>query len=157
MQTKTRNLLIVIALFFCGVGCFIFWALIPRIFGKIYTIKVANVSVINLPFGNYISVTPKIGFGEKKDPNSLPCETIYAPLTREGDAYVLSNSFFCAPQSGTPYLKGNKTPYGISFLLGNFYTTPEESENIQENQQDHIFLAEIYLYQGRANLNGLIY
>lgn len=152
----TKKVFFTLFVLVCIVGIFLFYSLAPRLFGKVYFVKIEQINVIDLPFGSYISPIPYIN-APMQDPNGLHCEDLYSELLLGEEGHFLNGNLSCTPPHNSPYLKGKKTPYGVEFHLGNLYVTPQEKEMILQAQEDGGMMVDIYLFDGRVNLVGIIY
>lgn len=152
MQSKSIQSLFMTILFFCVVGLALFIALIPRFFGNLYTIKMGDYKMIELPFGSFISLIPQTT-GEGKDPNTLPCEEVFAPLIWGGEGHILDENFSCTPPKNSPYLKGIKTPYGISLKIKDTYFP---SYKIEELKEAPTLMANVWIHDGVGSVEEII-
>lgn len=152
MQSKAIQSLLMVFLFFCVVGFSIFFALIPQLFGNLYTIKIGDYKVVELPFGNYISLIPQTT-GEGKDPNTLACEEVFATLIWDGEGHILDGNLSCTPPKNSIYLKGEKTPYGISLKIKDTYIP---SQKIEEIKEAPTLMANVWVYRGVGSVEEII-
>lgn len=156
MQSKLAQALCGMFLFFGVISFFLFWALIPRFFGKPYLLKIENPKSIDLPFGNYLYLSPTTS-EMTTNPNQIPCKNLFSSLIQSGNGYILNGHISCTPPQDAPYLKGEKTPYGISFRLGGFSIPKNLSEELKEIEQKSNLMARLYLYDGRVSFGEIIY
>lgn len=152
---QAKKVMFSMLILICVVGLFVFWSFMPRVFGKAYSLKILSLAKIDLPFGSYISATPSVA-NPIQDPNKLPCKDVYSKPVLEGGVYVLSTPS-CTPPNDSIYLMGKKTPYGIIFDLGDFYTTPQEEKLVLYSQGEGEIVVEAYIFSGRACLTKIIY
>lgn len=152
---QTKKVALIFCIFMCVIMGALLWSMLPRIFGKSYILHLSSVNVAKLPFGSYALATPSIE--NLQDPNQLPCKDLYAKLESRGDYFNLNGELFCTPPKDSPYLKGSKSSYGINFDLGNLWVSSQEEKWLLDTQEEGNLMAEVYLYNGRANFKALVY
>ena len=149
MRSKTTCLLLCVFLLFCVLGYALISAFVPCFLGKTYTLKIENPHIKKLPFGYYLSIPPT----EHPNANDLLCKEVFAQLSKESGGYVLSERISCTPPS-TPYIKGIKTPYGISFQIKDTYIPPQKAQKIKNPAK---LMAKMCVYKGEAYIEEIIF
>lgn len=152
---QTKKVFLIFCIFMCVIVGALLWSMLPRIFGKSYILHLSSVSVAKFPFGSYALVTPSIE--DLQDPNQLPCKDFYAKLVDKESYFSLSGDFSCTPPKDSLYLRGSKSSYTITFDLGNLWVNPQEEKWLLNVREEENLMAEVYLYEGRANLKALVY
>lgn len=152
---QTKKVVLIFCVFMCVIMGALLWSMLPRIFGKSYILHLSSVNVAKLPFGSYVLATPSID--NLQDPSQLPCKNLYAKLESNGDYFNLSGNLSCTPPKDSPYLKGSKSSYGITFNLGNLWVTSQEEKWLLDSQEEGNLMAKVCIYEGRANLQTLVY
>lgn len=153
---QNKRIFLIFCVFICVIAGALFWSLMPRIFGETYTLNLSSFKVAKTPFGSYVQATPSIA-DPIQDPNKIPCKVVYAGLVSSGDSYILSGDFSCTPPNDSPYLKGNKSHYGVNFDLGNLWIDSQEEIWLVDTQEESNLMAEVCVYKGRANFIALVY
>lgn len=155
LKNKTFQI-IGIAFVFFGIIAFSFLsALLPRILGTSYIIKIEGYDPRDLFLGNYVAITPVMK--ESENPNKLPCDVVFTPLLLQEDFYILDGKFSCTPPQNLPYIQAKKTAYGLSFGFENYYVSPSEAKRIEEILQKEKLKAKIWIYKGKARMDEIIF
>lgn len=153
---QNKRIFLIFCVFICVIAGALFWSLMPWIFGETYTLNLSSFKVAKTPFGRYVLATPSIA-DPMQDPNQIPCKVVYAGLVSSGDSHILSGDFSCTPPNDSPYLKGNKSHYGIDFDLGNLWISSQEERWLLDTQEESNLMAEVCIHKGRANFIALVY
>ncbi|RDU71418.1 hypothetical protein [Helicobacter brantae] len=152
MQSKTLWLSFIGVLLVCILGACFVVAFLPRLFGVAYILKVETPQTLKTPFGGYILFTPSLN-GTQTDVNALPCQEFFAQLVGDEGGHILSGDFSCTPPSSS-YIKGVKTPYGISFKIKDTYLPYPKIQEVRKSQK---LMAKVWIYEGVGSVEEIIF